>query len=57
MMAANKLWLFYRWNFPGCEEVKRTEKYMSNICVVPKLSMKPSLQHMVRRPQVFPVCM
>jgi hypothetical protein len=35
-MIANKLWLVYLRNFPGFEEVERTEKYMRNAYVVPK---------------------
>ena len=56
-MATNNPWSAYMRRFPGVEEVKWTEKPMNKIYVVPKLSIKLSLQCMVRRPQMFSVCM
>lgn len=55
-MAINRKWSGHLVCFPGYEEVKRTEKQMSNAYVVPELSMT-SLQQIVRQSQVFPVCM
>lgn len=51
-MIANNSWLVYMRNFPGFEEVKRTEKYMRNAYVVPKPSTT-SLQQEVRQSLVF----
>jgi len=38
-MATNNPWSVYMRKFPGIEEVKWTEKTMSKIYVVPKLSI------------------
>ena len=38
-MTVSSSWLVYMKKFPRREEVKRTEKSMSKICVVPKLKM------------------
>jgi hypothetical protein len=39
MMTVNNSISVYKRNFPGYEEVKRTEKYMNKTCVVPKSSI------------------
>ena len=51
-MTINSSWLVYMRKFPGFEEVKRTEKPMSKICVVPKTLKISSLQYKVRRYQI-----